>query len=73
MYQAVVEPYVAERFIPLVTNLVIGRTILMIIVGATLGGVVLEFVDDLLDDHIERKEAEEMAAEAAKKKQKKKR
>ena len=76
LYQAIVEPYVAPRLIPVITNPVIGRTILMILTMMTLGGVVMEAINDFLDHHLEQKEAAEMeamAAAMAAKKQKKRR
>ena len=62
LYEAVVVPYVPERLIPIVTNPVIGRTVLMILIMTTLGGMLMELVNDILDSRLEQKEAAEMAA-----------
>ena len=66
LYETLVVPYAPERFIPVITNPVIGRTVLMVILVSTLGRTVMEFVNDLLGGN--RIEAEEEQKAAASKK-----
>lgn len=66
LYETVVVPYVPERFAHIVTNPVLGRTILVVAFVSTLGGFIMELVNDLLDKQIERREEHEVAAHVRK-------
>jgi len=68
LYEAVVVPLVPERFIPIVTNQVMGRTVLMVLFVSNLGRIVMGFVNDVLDERVNRRiNAEEQRNAAGKK------
>mmetsp|Transcript_22760 Transcript_22760/g.43261 ORF Transcript_22760/g.43261 Transcript_22760/m.43261 type:complete len:227 (+) Transcript_22760:982-1662(+) len=69
LYEKVVVPYVPERFIPRITKPVVGRTVLMILFVSQLGRIVMEIINDMLDERLNRRiQAEERQKAAAKKK-----
>lgn len=63
LYEKYVVRYVPRRLVPIVTNTVLGRTVLIVLWMSTLGNFIMEAVNDYLDERIEKREAEEEAAE----------
>jgi hypothetical protein len=61
LYHQVVVPYVRDTWIPTVTNPILGRTVLMVALVSTLGGVIMGWVNDVLDWQVSRGEAREAA------------
>jgi hypothetical protein len=63
LYDQVVVPYVRDAWIPTVTNPILGRTVLIVALVSTLGGMVMGWVNDVLDWQVTRGEAHEAAHE----------
>jgi hypothetical protein len=65
LYDMVLVPFVPALAWPILTNPILGRTILMAILVSTLGGFVMGQLNNFLDHQIDRREAKALEREVA--------